>query len=164
MNPNKRRHFLYQLATGSLLFTPLAGILPGCHSHSSDWPEGMHPIVWDRDQCTRCGMAISDPRFAAEIRGGPDHTAFKFDDIGCLIVWLTHETVTYPWMSATDTRIWVADVNNQREPFHWLNAHHAHFIPKTSPMGYNFGAVSAPQESSQDFESVRRHISRAKGK
>ena len=162
MNRNNRRHFLHQLAAGGILLTPLAGALSGCSQ--SDWPEGMHPIVWDRDQCTRCSMVISDPRFAAEIRGGTDNTAFKFDDIGCLIFWLQDQASTYPWMIEADTRMWVADFNNQHEPFRWITPDRAHFVSKTSPMGYNFGAFSTPQEGSIDFDNMRKRILSTRGK
>ena len=57
-----RRHFL--TLTGGLLLAPLAGC--GKQGH---WPEGMAEIKWDRDTCARCNMVISDPRFAAELRG-----------------------------------------------------------------------------------------------
>jgi len=70
----KRRTFL--LAGSALL------ILPAC----SRKPEtGPVPIRWDQETCARCGMAISDRHYAAEVRGGPeaDRTrVWKFDDIG----------------------------------------------------------------------------------
>jgi len=61
-----RRRFL---AAGFAL-TPLAAALSAC-GKDEGWPEGMHPIKWDRDTCVRCSMVISDRRFAAEMRGGP---------------------------------------------------------------------------------------------
>ena len=75
-----RRHFLGHLAVGGLALTPLAAMLSACGK--SGWPEGMAEIKWDRDTCTRCRMAISDRRFAAQVRGGPKDQVFKFDDIG----------------------------------------------------------------------------------
>ena len=77
-----RRQFIGRLAKGGLLLTPLAAALSGCTDDK--WPEGMKSIIWDRDTCVRCNMAISDRRFAAELRGGPKDTVFKFDDPGCL--------------------------------------------------------------------------------
>jgi len=61
-----RRRFLM---TGFAL-TPLAAFLSAC-GHSVKWPEGMKPIMWDRDICVTCNMTISDKRFAGEMRGGP---------------------------------------------------------------------------------------------
>jgi hypothetical protein len=81
-----RRQFIGSLAKGGLLLTPLAAALSGCTDDK--WPEGMKSIIWDRDTCVRCNMAISDRRFAAEMRGGPKDTVFKFDDGGCVVCWL----------------------------------------------------------------------------
>ena len=82
-----RRDFLGRLGAGGLLLTPLAAALTGC-GNKGNWPDGMAEIKWDRDTCVRCSMVISDRRFAAELRGGPDNTVFKFDDPGCLAFWL----------------------------------------------------------------------------
>ena len=87
-----RRHFL--ALSGGLLLAPLAGC--GKQGH---WPEGMAEIKWDRDTCARCNMVISDPRFAAEMRGGEKGAVFKFDDIGCLVFWLRDKAAQFPWMA-----------------------------------------------------------------
>ncbi|MFZ2973945.1 MAG: hypothetical protein WA049_15020 [Ferribacterium limneticum] len=158
-----RRDFLGRLGIGGLLLTPLTAALSGCRSKGS-WPEGMAEIKWDRDTCVRCSMVISDRRFAAEMRGGPNNTVFKFDDPGCLAFWLKEKADKYPWMADAETRMWVADFSSKsREEMTWLAPHRAHFITKTSPMGYNFAAVSMPMPGSLDFTDMRQHTL-AKGK
>jgi len=54
----------------------LAGNISGCDA-------GPRPIRYGQDECSDCGMIISDRRFGAEIitRKGK---VFKFDDVGCL--------------------------------------------------------------------------------
>lgn len=154
-----RRRFL---AAGFAL-TPLAAALSAC-GKDDHWPEGMYPIKWDRDTCVRCNMVISDRRFAAEMRGGPKNTVFKFDDIGCAMFWLRDKAKDYAWITAAETRLWVADVGSKGNEVAWLEARAASYLGnRTSPMGYNFGAMARPQPGSVDFQTMREHIL-AKGK
>jgi hypothetical protein len=50
-------------------------------------------------RCVRCGMAISDRRFAVQLRGGPKNEAFKFDDIGCATTWCSEKVGQHPWIN-----------------------------------------------------------------
>ena len=153
-----RRRFL---AAGFTL-TPLAAALSAC-GHAEHWPEGMHPIKWDRNTCVRCSMVISDRRFAAELRGGPDNLAFMFDDIGCAMYWLRDKVRDYPWMSEATTRFWVADISSHGNEVTWLDARAARYLAKTSPMGYNFGATTHGEPGTVDFETMReRALARGK--
>jgi len=146
-----RRIFLSALL---LLFLAACG-------KQSNWPEGMAPIHWDRDTCVQCNMAISDPRFAIELmRSEPKKAAFKFDDIGCLIVWanaLSRKNGTRPAWEEADSRIWVADFSSMvdnRETLRWLDARTARYIERSSPMGYNLAAVENHNEKSIGFSEV----------
>ncbi|MCL2160404.1 MAG: nitrous oxide reductase accessory protein NosL [Betaproteobacteria bacterium] len=129
-----------------------------------NWPEGMAPIHWDRDTCAQCNMAISDPRFAVELlHGNPKKTAFKFDDIGCLIAWtnaLSKRTGERPWWEASEARVWVADFNSpvdNREALRWLDARVARYIERSSPMGHNLAAVGEANEKNIGFDEILRH-------
>ncbi len=55
----------------------------------------------DRSTCSRCGMLISEPAFAAAIRL-PDGHDELFDDIGCLVVALRLRSVP-------EARFWFHD-------------------------------------------------------
>ena len=152
-----RRHFLARLGAGGFALTPLAGLLAACGK--SGWPEGMIEIKWDRDTCVVCSMVISDRRFAAQVRGGPDNTAFKFDDPGCLAIWLRDKREKYPWMAEAATRMWVADFNSKsREEMTWVDPRRASYITRTSPMGFNFAAVAVPQAGAVDFNDMSQHV------
>ena len=156
-----RRRFLARLAATGLTLSPLAAALSAC-GQKGGWPEGMAEIKWDRDTCVRCSMVISDRRFAAQMRGGEKNTAFKFDDIGCLAIWLRDKAAAHPWMADAATRMWVADSSGQGE--RWLDPRTAQFVGgKTSPMGYNFAAVAAAVPGSLTFDAMREHVL-AKGK
>ena len=156
-----RRDFLGHLTVGGLTLTPLALALSACGK--SEWPEGMAEIKWDRETCPRCSMVISDRRFAAQLRGGPKDMVVKFDDIGCFTFWIRDNLKAYPWLADPATRMWVADVTSKGKELIWLDPRKVQYINRTSPMGYNFGAVAHPQMGSLDFAGMRQHVL-AKGK
>jgi copper chaperone NosL len=148
-----RRHFL----CSSFALTPLAAALAAC-GKDEGFPEGMQPIKWDRDTCVVCNMAISERRFAGEMRGGPKNTVFKFDDPGCIALWLNDKAAQFPWIKEPATKIWVADVGSRGNDIHWLEARTAQYVAKFSPMGYNFGAVAHPQAGAVDFPTMCEHV------
>jgi nitrous oxide reductase accessory protein NosL len=141
------------------LLTPVAGVLlAACADDKGHWAEGMAPIKWDRDTCVRCSMAISDRRFAAEVRGGPRNEAYKFDDIGCAVTWCGEKMNVHPWLGDPATRIWVAEFAARGE--RWLDARSAHYAAgPRSPMGYNLAAHAQAAAGSTDFDSMARQVS-----
>lgn len=159
-----RRDFLRLSPALLLPMLPMLPVLPGC-SHDAGWPSGMAPIVWDRDICVRCRMVISDRRFAAELRGGPDDMAFRFDDIGCAVFWLRDQRKAYSWLADDAVRFWVADIASQAGRVDWLDARRARYVTgRTSPMGYGMGAtLAADAAGTLDFAAMQAAIL-AKGK
>jgi len=149
-----RREFLRTTVGGLILLGGAS--LPGC-SKASGWPEGMAEIKWDRDACVRCKMVISDRRFAAEMRGGPRDEVLKFDDIGCAVIWAK----SLAWAEDPKTHIWVASSVGQAAdggPI-WLDARQARYLAgKSSPMGYNFGAVAQADGGAIDFAAMRTQV------
>lgn len=118
----------------------------GCQASSADGPA---EIKWDRDACKACGMVISDRHFAAQVRGGPRSAVAKFDDLGCAMKWLDEQ----PWANEPATQVWVADQGDG----HWLDGKTAHYVAgKTSPMGFNFGAVASAEGN--DFTAQREAV------
>ena len=153
MPASVRRHFITGLFAGGLALTPLAALLAACGK--SGWPEGMTEIKWDRDTCVRCRMAISDRRFAAEVRGGPQNQVFKFDDIGCLVFWLRDQA----WGNDAGVRLWVADAASKPDRLDWIDARQGRYVPgKTSPMGYNFAAYAEAPGASLSFAEMREQL------
>lgn len=147
----KRRTLLAQ----GFALTPLTTLLLAACGEDGDWAEGMTPIKWDRDACQRCKMIISDPRFAVEIKGGPNKTVFKFDDMGCAATWRVEKISEYPWMTAADTGFWVADYSAKGKK--WLSPLTAHFLNgRTSPMGYNYAAFAEAQPGTVNFEEMQK--------
>ena len=157
MCDQQRRILIGRLGLGSLLLTPLVTTLSACGR--GNWPADMVEIKWDRDTCARCSMVIADRRFACQLRGGPEHTVFKFDDPGCLAFWLREKADKYPWMEEAVTHIWIADfASKNRDEMKWLAPERARFITRSSPMGYNFAAVSMSMPGSLDFTEMRQQV------
>jgi copper chaperone NosL len=90
-------------------------------------------IRYGEDICERCGMIISEPRFAAAYvtRQG---TGKIFDDIGDLLI--------HSDESGDDVAVyWVHDFENER----WVKATEAYFVASqdlTTPMGHGIVAFS----------------------
>ena len=119
----------------------------GCTRGDSDGPAA---ITWDRDVCKSCSMVISDRHFAAQVRGGPKNAVAKFDDVGCAMKWLDQQ----PWADEPATKVWVARVSDGA----WLDGRTARYVSgKTSPMGFNIGAVD-PGAEGNDFSTQRAAV------
>jgi copper chaperone NosL len=94
-------------------------------------PEGVAPIVWDREACAHCRMLIGEPRFAAQLQTG-DGRVESFDDPGCLLARLPE--------AGPVRALWFHSVREDR----WIPGDAVAFeaVPRT-PMGYGLGAVDA---------------------
>jgi nitrous oxide reductase accessory protein NosL len=130
-----------------LLTLPL--LLSGCFGEPETGPV---PIKWDRDACEVCRMLISDPHFAAQVRGGKRHKAHKFDDVGELIYWLDQQS----WKDDPKLEIWVMDLDTGTK---WLDARKVRYMPKQhSPMDYGFGAIEDARPGSVSFEEMVKKV------
>lgn len=111
--------------------------------------KGPVAIKYGRETCEMCGMIISEPRYAAEVRVVADNKTHKFDDIGDAVNWLELQGVGL--LGAKE--IWVMDGDNGKT---WLDARRAFYRRGRSPMNYNFAAVAAPREGAVDFMTMRK--------
>lgn len=109
---------------------------------------GAEEIRYGRETCEMCGMIISDPRFASEVRGGPDRRLVKFDDIGDAVHWLNQQD----WKADPENEFWVMDSNTGTD---WLDARKAFYLPGVmSPMDYGFAAVADREPGTVDFATM----------
>ena len=103
---------------------------------TSDPVAGPTEIHWDQDSCERCAMAISDRRFAAEVRAAPGEPVRKFDDIGCALLW----TNGLAGNQRETAQVWVTDHDTGA----WLDGRSARYRGGAhSPMNYGFSAHAA---------------------
>jgi hypothetical protein len=145
----KIKHISYALK--GVLFVSSVLLLTAC---SNEPESGPGEVRWDRDTCTRCVMTMSDPNFAAQIRGGPvgsTPTLNKFDDLGCAVIWLDQQT----WKDNPDIEIWV----NQHQNGDWIDAKQAFYVKnQLTPMNYGLGAQLEAAPEAMNFSEARKHI------
>ena len=106
--------------------------------------EGPPEIVVDRTPCSRCGMLISEPLYAAAYQA-PGADARVFDDIGCLRDAARSEH--------SALRIWVHDAADGR----WMNGFEAILVTSPSirtPMG---GGLLAYRDPAGADRAAERH-------
>ena len=123
-------------------------LLTACNSDPGTGPVD---ITWDRDNCERCVMALSDRHHGAQVRGGKRNKVHTFDDIGCALLWLAEQ----PWKEDASTEIWV----NSHLDGSWLNAREAHYVRlHHTPMNYGFSAQPESAEGAVDFDAMKQAV------
>ena len=124
----------------------------GCEKKPIGAVEKMH---WDRDMCERCKMAISERKFAVQVIDPKTGKNYKFDDIGCAVLWMDEEKV--PWKD--QAIIWITDAKTGQ----WIDARKAEYTEGSiTPMAYGFGAYTGqtvPKDRQVlDFNTVAKKI------
>ena len=143
----KYSRWLWALGLLATLF-----VTAGCEKRDWREPQKMH---WDRDMCERCKMAVSERKYAAEVVDPNTHKHYKFDDIGCVILWFKEEKI--PWKD--QAIIWVKDGKTEK----WIDARKAWYsTDKLTPMGYGFTAYEKKEDAGSgeviDFAEVTRRV------
>lgn len=144
------------MCTGSLSRRHFISLLPGAAmtvalGACSDKGTGPVAVKWGKEYCDYCGMIVDDPRFAAQVRGGPGAKVWKFDDLGDGVLWLAKQS----WANDPMTEFWVGDV----EKGTWLDGRLAFYLPgKKSPMGHNLGAIADKRDSAMSFAEMRKLV------
>lgn len=126
----------------------LAIAVSGC---LGDGGTGVVEVKWGREYCEYCGMIIDDRRFAAQVRGGKDRKAHKFDDLGDAALWLAKQD----WAEQADTEFWVGHA----ETGVWLDGRKAFYhTGYKSPMAHNFGALPEARDGGLSFAQFRQAL------
>ncbi|MFN8506069.1 MAG: nitrous oxide reductase accessory protein NosL [Dehalococcoidia bacterium] len=137
-----RRRFLALLGTGTVVAGAAAAgylALPG-----EEAPTGDPRIRYGGEPCARCGMIISDERFAAAWRAGREET--HFDDIGCMVAMFRQH---HP---AGEVTYFVRDYSRDA----WLDATAAVFVRAPgvkSPMSYDIPAFATRDAADQALKN-----------
>ncbi len=107
--------------------------ISGCSKKSTNGEAvQMH---WDRDMCERCKMAISERKFAVQVINPDNGKVYKFDDIGCAVLWFDEEKI--PWKDKA--KIWITDAKTGK----WIDARTAKYTDDSiTPMAYGFAAYT----------------------
>ena len=142
----------FSLALFTIVFLIL-GFTTGCEKKPIGAVEKMH---WDRDMCERCKMAISERKYAVQIINPKNAHTYKFDDIGCAVLWMEEEKI--PWKSKAI--IWITDAKTGK----WIDARKAFYDTNNiTPMAYGFVAHKSKDEIAKgeeiiDFNEVARRV------
>ncbi|WP_374723973.1 nitrous oxide reductase accessory protein NosL [Calidifontibacillus erzurumensis] len=119
----------------SVIILLLLGILAGCSGKSAFEPVSIDTNV---DSCDECHMGIQNLKASSEVIL-KDGTPKKFDDIGCMIIFLRDHL-------EEAANIFVHDYHTDE----WVNLYEAYFVQNdtvSSPMGYNFAAFKSQEEA-----------------
>ncbi len=135
-----------------LLFAIVTIILTGCQKKRENGVAQMH---WDRDMCERCKMAVSERKFAVQVIDPKTHKVYKFDDIGCAILWFDEEHI--PWKD--QAKIWITDAKTGK----WIDAKTALYTDDSiTPMAYGFAAYTKdtlpPKHHTIHFDEVVKKV------
>ena len=126
-----------------LLFVIIAGWAAACERSLPNEPV---PIVWDREVCGHCHMAIGEPRFAAQLVT-IDGVVTNFDDVGCMLRFIRERAPNIH-------RAWF-----HGEGSSWISADQVAFVrTKVSPMGSSLKAVPAGTPGAVSLEDVRVEV------
>ncbi len=119
-------------------------ILSSCEKKISHEHEKMH---WDRDMCDRCKMVVSERNHAAQVVNQETGQAYKFDDIGCVVLWFKEESIQ--WKDSA--KIWITDVKTSK----WIDARTAHYDNlHSTPMAYGFSANENKESIEEGSEVI----------
>jgi len=92
------------------------------------------PINFGHDKCKRCMMVIKSPYFSAEVGNPVTGKIYKFDDIGCAVMWLYHDC-HFNWEKKAV--LWVTDAKTGK----WINVKQACWVDgMITPMHFGLGA------------------------
>lgn len=113
--------------------------LTGCAQEVDSSPRPIDPSV---DICSSCNMSIVNMHFAAEMID-PKGQVQKFDDIGCLTLYLKKQSIEMKGLT-----IYVKDFNTMN----WIPAQSANYVKGKIDTPMNFGIVGfESKEAAQNF-------------
>ena len=128
------------------LFIPLIIIVlfAACEKKISTEISDVH---WDRDMCDRCKMVVSDRNHAAQVVNPQNGRAYKFDDIGCVILWFKEDNIKWK----DNAKIWITDLDTSK----WIDARTAFYDTlNITPMAYGFAAHEKKESIKAGLEVI----------
>ena len=109
--------------------------------------KGASKMHWDRDMCARCVMVISDRKNSVQVQEKNSKKVYKFDDIGCMVIWAQEEKIS--WIN--NSSIWVTDVVTGE----WIDARKAMYTSDNiTPMSYGYSAYKLKENIPKDKETI----------
>ena len=126
-----------------LFLVSLLLLVTGCQENKTD--SGVAEMHWDRDMCARCVMVISDRKNSVQLRDAKNKV-HKFDDIGCMALWLKEEKIELK----DSAKIWITDLQTGE----WIDARTAFYTAgNITPMSFGYSAYKS-KESIKDGTAI----------
>jgi hypothetical protein len=148
--PSKRRRLPWGRLIAGALAVAVIALVVSVLSGGRRLPDGPEPVVWNRQACAHCRMAVGEPAHAAQLIT-TDGDALFFDDPGCLMKYLDDR-------SPKVHRIWFHAHASER----WLSAGDVGFVTGvTTPMGFGLAATDRTASGALTLDQARRWINRA---
>lgn len=114
----------------------------GCQEKSTSGPAEIH---WDRDMCDRCVMVLSDRKNTVQLQHPNEKKTYKFDDIGCMVLWLKEEGAAF----SNGAKIWITDAKTGE----WIDARSAFYTSENvTPMAFGYSAYGSKESIKEDEE------------
>ena len=116
----------------------------GCEQKVQSGPA---KINWDRDMCQRCVMVLSDRKNTIQLREPNTNKVYKFDDIGCMVLWFREENIAFK----DSAEIWITDASSGE----WINAREAFYTTdNVTPMAFGFSAYKSKESIKEAKEII----------
>jgi len=136
----------------TLLFILWVSFFLGCEKKNDT---GLGQMHWDRDMCERCKMAISERKFAVQVIDPKTHKSYKFDDIGCAVLWFDEEHISW----RDQAKIWITDAKTGK----WIDARSAIYTDDSiTPMAFGFAAYTKEtvpkNHHTIDYQQVEKKV------
>jgi hypothetical protein len=110
-------------------------------------------INWDRDICVTCLMGLAEKEYSAQAINERSEVIW-FDDIGCLTEYL-EDPGWKRFAGDGEVKIWVGHC----ETGEWIDAEQAWYrYGDRTPMGYGYGALSTPNDSTYSYSETMERI------
>ena len=127
---SNRSRSMIEFAIAAVVVAAIVAGFAALIHHAQSLPNSVQPVIWDKESCAECKMAIGDPSFAAQLQT-KDGRVLDFDDPGCLITYVNDRS---PIIHAIYFHLY-----KQNE---WLDKDRTGFISRVrSPMGFDLAAT-----------------------
>lgn len=127
---SNRSRSMIEIAIAAVVVAAIVAGFAALIQHAQSLPNSVQPVIWDKESCAECKMAIGDPSFAAQLQT-KDGRVLDFDDPGCLITYVNDRR---PIIHAIYFHLY-----RQNE---WLDKDRTGFISRVrSPMGFDLAAT-----------------------
>jgi len=110
-------------------------------------------INWDRDICALCLMGLAEQEYSVQSINQWGKVIW-FDDLGCYVNYVNSEDWKR-FVGDGQSQTWIGNC----ETGEWIDIEKAYYrFGDKTPMGYGYGALSKPNDSTFDYTTAAQRI------